>query len=234
MNEDLRLDQAGHVSSGRGPQTPAEGDSLLGFFAAVGTMLVQIQELKKALIARAEQADIDDRRQQLLVAYKSRHAWRSSDVHALRSLGACDAALRRACRRRGRGRPHVRRYTPTGTVIARRLTMALRLFAENATEKQRRESFFVWPWWKHNVEALYRGELHACQMANARGAYDMAEHAVAAALRISVGRVHAVCSEIRAIRRDDESMANFPSMMVSEFERWMKTGVPPLHSRPQD
>lgn len=54
-----------------------------------------------------------------------------------------------------------------------------------------------------------------------------ASPAVAGALRMSQGKVHAVCGEVRALRRGDADAANFPSMTLGEFEKWMERGKRP-------
>ena len=47
------------------------------------------------------------------------------------------------------------------------------------------------------------------------------------ALRISQGKLHAICGEIRAMRRDDAESANFPPMVLAEYEEWMEYGELP-------
>jgi hypothetical protein len=60
-----------------------------------------------------------------------------------------------------------------------------------------------------------------------KGPYDHAEREVAAALRISQGTVHAICGEVRAMRREDAETANFPPMVLAEYEVWMERGELP-------
>jgi hypothetical protein len=47
------------------------------------------------------------------------------------------------------------------------------------------------------------------------------------ALRMSQGTVHAICGEIRAMRRKDAEAANFLPMVLAEFEGWMECGELP-------
>jgi hypothetical protein len=108
-----------------------------------------------------------------------------------------------------------------------RLTSWSALFRDDATPDERRRSFEGCPWWKHHVEALYRGELERARIRQIRGAYDHAERAVAHALRVSQGTVHAICGDIRAMRRADAESANFPPMTLAEYEEWMERGKLP-------
>ena len=62
-----------------------------------------------------------------------------------------------------------------------------------------------------NVEALYRGELDAARVAQMREAHHVAEEAVAKALWISQSKVHAICTEIRSLRRADRRSRQLPA-----------------------
>ena len=108
-----------------------------------------------------------------------------------------------------------------------KLTNWLIPFRDDATPSERRRSLKVWPWWKHHVEALYRGELERARANQIKTPYDYAERTVADALRISQGKLHAICGEIRAMRREDAESANFPPMVLAEYEEWMEHGELP-------
>jgi hypothetical protein len=88
-------------------------------------------------------------------------------------------------------------------------------FRGDATPNERRRSFKVWPWWKRHVEALYCGELERARAKRTKGPHDYAERAVADALRVWQGTVHAICGEIRAMRREDAESANLPPMALA-------------------
>ena len=158
-----------------------------------------------------------------LAAYRARHRWKASDVRPLLSIGVNEAAQRRMAALRGKGRPVVKPHRPLDELLCDKLTNWSILFRDDATPNERRRSFKVWPWWKHRVEALYRGELERARADHISGPHEYAERAVAAALRISQGTVHAICGEIRAMRRED---ANPPTS-----RRWcwlnMKSGWSP-------
>jgi len=128
---------------------------------------------------------------------------------------------------KGKGRPVVKPHRPLEDWLCDKLTSWSALFRADATPNERRCSFKVSPWWKHHVEALYRGELGRTRANRIRGPHDHAERAVADTLRVSQGTVHAICGEIRATRREDSESANFPPMLLTEFEEWMEHGKLP-------
>jgi hypothetical protein len=175
----------------------------------------------------ARKAQEDHRRGERLAAYRARHRWKASDVRPLLSVGVSDVAQHRMARLKGKGRPVVKPHRPLEDLLCDKLTNWSLLFGHDATPIERRRSFKVWPWWKHHVEALYRGELERARSSRTRGAHDLAERVIAEALRMSQGTVHAICGEIRAMRREDPESANFPAMLVSEFEQWMDHGELP-------
>ena len=168
-------------------------------------------------------------RAERLAAYKVRHRWKAGDVRPLLSIGVNGAAQRRMAVLKGRGRPVVKPHRPLEDLLYDKLTNWMIPFRDDATPNERRRSFKVWPWWKHHVEALYRGELERARAKRNKGPHDCAERAVAAALRMSPGTVHAICGEIRAMRREDAESANFPPMALSEYEEWMEHGKLPKH-----
>jgi hypothetical protein len=169
----------------------------------------------------------DHLRGERLAAYRARHRWKGSDVRPLLSIGVNETAQRRIAALKGNGRPVVRPHRPLDDLLHDKLTNWLKLVRDNATPNERRRSFKVWPWWKHHVEALYRGELERARANKVKEPYDHAERAVAAALRISQGKLHAICGEIRAMRREDAESANFLPMLLAEYEEWMERGKLP-------
>lgn len=202
-------------------QTKGILDELLSVAAAVGrAYLAFCDELQAA----AHKAERDHLRGERLAAYRTRHRWRAGDVGPLLSIEVNEVAQRRMAALKGRGRPVVRPHRPLGTVLHEKLTTGLCLFREDATSDERRRAFRTWPWWKHRVEALYRGELELARAKRIKGAHDHAEKAVADALRMSQGKIHAICGEIRALRRKDAEAADFPSMTLAEYEGWMERG----------
>jgi hypothetical protein len=162
-----------------------------------------------------------------LAAYRARHRWKGSDVRPLLSIGVNETAQHRIATLKGKGRPVVRPHRPLDDLLHDKLTNWLKLVRDNATPNERRRSFKVWPWWKHRVEALYRGELERARANRVKGPHDHAERAVAAALGISQGTVHKICGEIRAMRREDAESANFRPMVLAEYEEWMERGELP-------
>jgi hypothetical protein len=189
-------------------------DPLLGaFYRRVEEVLRKAQE--------------DHRRGERLAAYRARHRWKASDVRPLQSVGVSEVAQHRMVRLEGKGRPVVKPHRPLEDLLLDQLTNWSILLCGNGTPRERRPLFRVWPWWKHHVVALYRGELERARSSRTRGAYDVAERVVAEALRMSQGTVHGICGEIRAMRREDAESANFPAMLVSEFEKWMEHGELP-------
>jgi hypothetical protein len=166
-------------------------------------------------------------RRERLAAYRVRHQWKASDVRPLLSIGVPEGVQRRLAGLKGRGRPVVRWHRPLEAVLSENLTHWLNLFHEDATPAERRRSIRAWPWWKHHVEALYRGELALARDKRLKSPHDCAERTVADALWMSQGALHAICVEIRAMRRVDAGSANFPPMTVLEYERWMEHGELP-------
>lgn len=191
-------------------------------FAAVDNQVYLT--LCKAIQAAVLRAQRDHLRAERLAAYRRRHEWKAGDIGPLLSIGVNDVARRRMAKLTGRGRPVVRWHRPMESVLQEGLAAWPCLFREDATPDQRWRAFRTWPWWKHHVEALYRGEVELARMGRVKGAHDHAERAVASALRMSQGKVHAVCGEVRALRREDAGGANFLSMTLGEFEMWIERG----------
>jgi len=212
------------------PEQPRQGgtrgllDELLLFTAALSRAYLAFCDGLQAAARKAEQ---DHLRGERLAAYRARHRWKAGDVRPLLSIEVNEIAQRRMAALKGRGRPVVRPHRPLGSVLHEKLTTWPCLFREDATPDERRRAFKTWPWWKHHVEALYRGELELARAKRIAGAHDHAERAVASALRMSQGKVHAICGEIRALRREDAKAADFPPMELAEYESWMKrNGLP--------
>ena len=199
-------------------------ESLVAVALLVGALYVAFCRWTEETERKARKAHLRGER---LAAYRARHRWKASDVRPLLSIGVNEAAQRRIAALRGKGRPVVKPHRPLDNLLCDKLTNWSILFRDDVTPNERRRSFKVWPWWKHHVEALYRGGLGRAQADHIRGAHDYAERAVAAALRISQGTVHAICGEIRAIRREDAESANFPPMVLAEYEEWMERGELP-------
>jgi len=176
----------------------------------------------------AEKAERNHHRSELLTAYKVRHKWKKSDVKPLLSIGVSGHAQRRMANLEGKGRPVVKLHRPLEKVVGEKLNTLLSLFRDDATPDERRRAIKEWPWWKHHVEALYRAERERAREEQIKGPHDHAERAVADALRVSQGTVRAICGEVRAMRREDKKSANFPAMLLTEYEGWMERGEVPM------
>ena len=199
-------------------------ESLVAVALLVGVACVALSRWTEETDRKLREAHLRGER---LAAYRTRHRWKASDVRPLLSIGVNEAAQRRIAALSGKGRPVVKPHRPLDDLLCDKLTNWSIMVRDDATPNERRRSFRVWPWWKHHVEALYRGELELARADQTRGAHDHAERAVAAALRISQGTVHAICGEIRAMRREDPESANFPPMVLAEYEEWMERGELP-------
>ena len=180
-----------------------------------------------SVLQAAEKAEENHRRAQRLAAYRHRRQWKQSDVPSLLSLGVNKAAVSRMRRLPARrGRPTVRPYTPASEVILTKLLALGIVCNPKSTPCQRRDAFRNSPWWKHHVEAFYRGEHRRAVENKIAGPSDLAERKVGAALGISQGKVHAICGAIRKLRKSDGLSANFPEATLEEYEEWMATGKP--------
>lgn len=164
-------------------------------------------------------------RGQLLVAYRRRHSWKKSDLSRLKALGVNDAAKARMQRLTGRGRPVVTGHQPLHEMIQSKLNGFCLLVGPDALRQDRRRTFKQWPWWKHHVEAYYRGEHELAKRQGLKSPSLEAETRVGAALGMSTSMVRRVCGEIRRMRQEDELSANFPAQTLEEYERWMKYGL---------
>ncbi len=196
-------------------------DELAWFAATAGRVYLAFCDWVQGA---AHEAELNHLRRERLVAYRVRHRWKAGDAAPLLSLGINKAAQCRMARLEGRGRPVVRPHRPLEEVLRGKLIAWSCLFHTDAMPDERRRAFKAWPWWKHHVEALYRGELELARAGRVKGAHDHAERTVAVALRMSQGKVRAICGEIRALRREDADAANFPPMVLAEYEGWMERG----------
>jgi hypothetical protein len=212
------------------PERP-EADFAKEVFVNLAAVALLVSDAYFALCCWAKETERKAREAHLrgerLAAYRARRKWKASDVRPLLSLGANEVAQRRMAALKGKGRPVVRPHRPLDNLLHDKLTNWLKLVRDDATPDERRRSFKVWPWWKHHVEALYRGELERARTNRVKGPHDHAERAVADALWISQGKVHAICGEIRAMRREDSESANFPTMVLAEHKKWMARGELP-------
>jgi|SRR5215831_13413156 len=181
--------------------------------------------LAQAVISWARDLERRHHRAQLLAAYRKRHAWKRSDILRLRELGVNKVVERRMERLTGRGRPIVRARQPLDQLVVETVTAFQSLFDPASTSIKRRQAIKLWSWWRHHVEALYRGEHRRARQTGLRSPSVEAEISVGRTLGISAASVHAICGEIRRMRREDPESANFPAMTLSEFEEWMQTGV---------
>ncbi len=202
-------------------QTKEISGELLSLAATIGNACLAFCNWLEDTARKAQQ---DHLRGARLAAYRARHRWKAGDVRPLLSIGVNEAAQRRMVGLKGRGRPVVQPHRPLEDMLREKLTICSYLFREDATSDERRRSFKAWPWWKQHVEALYRGELEMARAKQVKEAHAHAERAVADALRMSQGKVHAICGEIRAVRRKDAEAADFPPMMLVEYEDWMEQG----------
>jgi hypothetical protein len=212
------------------PRDPAEPnfaellEGLTPMVVAAGLAMVVLYRWAEETAHNAQEKHL---RAERLAAYRVRRRWKASDIRPLLTIGVNAPAQRRIAALQGTGRPVVRPHRPLEEVLSEKLTSWFNLLREDATPSERRRSFRVWPWWKHHVEALYRGELHQARATGVKGPHDHAERIVADALHMSQGSVHMLCGEIRAKRRADADSANFPPMTLSAYENWMEHGVLP-------
>lgn len=212
-----------------GSDTPSGSEAIHEFtdsfwtgLAIVGIALIAVS---KGVASWAEEMERKHNRAELLLAYRRRRDWKKSDVAHLKSLNVNAVARRRMERLAGRGRPVVKPHQPLEVLILEKVTAFTSLVTPEAASAQRRLAFKMWPWWRHHVEALYRGEHALAKEQCLRNPAQEAEIVVGKALGISSATVHSICGEIRGIRRDDPESANFPPMTLAEYENWMSTGI---------
>jgi len=103
------------------------------------------------------------------------------------------------------------------------------VYDPNSTVAQRKKGLKDSPWWKHYVEALYRGEHLLAKTREIAGPSDHAERAVGWALGISQSTVRKISGEIRRMRKQNAPCANFPPLTLAEYKEWMITGEHPFH-----
>ena len=170
------------------------------------------------------QASENHLRGERLAAYRARHQWKRSDIQPLLSIGVNASAQRRMATLQGRGRPVVKMHRPIGEVLFERVALGLNMLRDNATLEERHRYFRKWPWWKHHVEAYYRGELTLARDMGIKAPYDHAERVVGRRLGMSQGSVHAVCGEIRKMRQEDPEYANFPERTLTHYNQLLSNG----------
>ncbi len=184
-------------------------------------------KVEQAVSSAAEHAERQYDRAQLLAAYRRRHRWKASDIRRLNSLRAGAAARKRMERLAGKGRPVVTRHEPLADVIVTKMRAFQALLDPAASPDARRKAFRHWPWWRHHVEALYRGEHALARERGIAGPSDHAERLVGSALGMSSASIHSICGEIRRMRNECEESANFPAMTLAQHHTWMETGTHP-------
>lgn len=201
-------------------------EKLLQGIYSVSTMVgMAVLALNEFAVLAAENAEERHHRAELLAAYRRRHSWKKSDLAHLESLGVNKAAHSRMTRLTGIGRPVVRPHQPLGGAVVAKALALQPLFSPDSTRAERVRALKSWPWWKHHVEALYRGEHDLAKTTGAVGPAEHAEALVGNALGISPAKVHAICGDIRRLRAEWDGAANFPAMSLGEFEEWMTTGI---------
>lgn len=179
----------------------------------------------KWLESTATDAERAHHRGELLAAYRRRSSWKKADVPHLQSLGVNATAQRRMSLLTGRGRPVVHPHQPLWSTLTRRFAEIQPLCDPAASPQQRKRALRRWPWWRHYVEALYRGELARAKNRGIARPSIYAEEIVGDAMNISAATVHKICGEIRRLRGEWEGAANFPPMTLDELNRCMKSGI---------
>lgn len=200
-------------------------------FSTESVMAVCIMFCAAQILGWIKKTEDDHRRGERLAAYKLRSRWKKGDITPLLSIGVSETAQRRMSTLQGRGRPVIKPHRPIGDVVVQRLGDVFTLFSDEATPSQRRQAVRASAWWNHIVEAMYRAERDDARTEGMRDAYGHAERKVAQVTRVSQGKVHALCEEVRAIRKMDGEAANFPALQVSEYEAWMEHGRLPERYR---
>lgn len=204
---------------------PALTPGALGALALVDVLVVAVSQ---SLAGWVESLERKHRRGLLLKAYLRRHQWKKSDLPRLEKLDVNPVARRRMQAVAGLGRPVVSQPQSIEEFVLERLNAFSILLSPESSAQDRRRCFRTWPWWKHHVEAYYRGELRLAQERGEKGASAEAEIRVGTALGLSSSLVHSICGEIRRMRQDDEQSANFPEETIEDYERWMNHGPDPI------
>lgn len=162
-------------------------------------------------------------RAKLLAAYRLRHRWKAGDQARLRQLKLSPVAERRVLQLAGRGRPVVTHVTPASTFLQKALDLMTAL-DEKASLKDRRAAIKKTHWWPHYVEAVYRGEYEAAKAKGLKAAAETTEELLANNLCLSSAKVRKLCGEIRKMRSEDFSAANFPPARLCDFMDWIRSG----------
>ncbi|MCP3463083.1 hypothetical protein [Bradyrhizobium sp. CCGUVB23] len=210
------------------PEIPVEKtppkipDEALATLVVVGVLVLAVG---RSLVAWAEGLDRRYRRGQLLAAYRCRHSWKKSDIRRLEALGVNRHAQKRMQRLAGRGRPVVAAQKPLEDMLVARINAFSLLAGPEGSPQERRRRFKDWPWWKHHVEAYYRGEYEIAKRQGMKSPAMEAEFRVGSALGMSASAIHSICAQIRRMRQEDELSANFPAETLADYERWMAHGA---------
>lgn len=197
------------------------GSQLTNFLIVVGLGVLAIHG---SINAMAQDMDRRHRRAERLAACKRRRDWKVSDIPRLKTLGVSPAALKRMDRLTGRGRPVVKAHQPLEVALLANLRTVQILFDPKCSPTERKRAFRAYPWRDHHIEALYRGERDLARARGIASPADYSETIVGDALGISAAKVHAVCNKIRRMRQEWDGSANFPPMLLVDYERWMETG----------
>lgn len=163
-------------------------------------------------------------RAERLAAYRRRHAWKASDVANLRTLNLSAVAERKLQRLKGKGRPVVRPHQDLAALVVEKLQCFATALSPEGTPCDRLRAIKQLPWWRHYVEALYRGEHSAARQRGEPGPAETAERLVGHRLGISASQVHHICGEIRRMRAACFEDANFPPLTLAKFDEWVGGG----------
>jgi len=200
--------------------------NVLDLFATIAKTALAIRSYIVSAGAVAEQ---QYQRKQLLSAYQVRRRWKKSDARRLKQLGASPAALRRVAKTKTLGRPIVRKAHSLQEILCTRYLELRPLFDPDSSKEARQKSFKLWPWYKHHVEALYRGEQRAIRESGTRSPAATAREKVGKSLGISEDAVHAICQAVRNERKLFPEEDGFPEITLSDHAIWMETGRRPYY-----
>ena len=204
--------------------SPAPQSQTEKFMRVVFAIYESAARLAERLTEGLAATDERHRRAELLAAYKKRLKWKKADIKALKTLDVNAPARKRMSQLRGRGRRTIEPHESLDSLIQRRINPVLTIWSPISQPPERRKALKLTPWWPHFVEALYRGEHSSAKERGITGASSHAEEVLGKALGISASTVHALCKEIRKMRKLEYGSANFPNMTLCQFNLWMDTG----------
>lgn len=206
-------------------QAASNADQWANLFEGVSQFVIKISQALAAgaqvVMREKEKVERENRRAQLLEAYRTRTRWKKSDIKSLASLNVNEAAKKRIARLSGTGRPVVKPHEQFWERLARNVIATRVLFSKSGTPQERRKAFWEWPWHEYYIEALYRGEHARAKAQKRRDAARFAEAEIADALGISSSKVHKICGEIRNIAEKEERLS---PATITQFDTWMRTG----------